>query len=334
MDSSHASGNSGAGDGLERAEGARRCPRARRRGAGVAARAVSRRRRARTSALVVDRGKRLHGCRGNRLPELVAPLEGVARRFPVAEPVVPAGDVATAAGEEEAFRARARPFDGVAQRAGEVRVPEERVTAHQRRVTGEARHHRERRAVGTVDRKHADRGVDGAFRHDPVDGDSRRRAGACTDARRFTRAPGGVDDSGDRLRQKLDVVGERRRVLEPDDAAAAREARRAVVVRRVDEHRVRRNPGQLLHPRAHRGGQVGAGEDEVDRHDRDRGGAVVENERLGAQRVVDAFCEPGAGCPAAVGQAAGRRDVGACHAGLEVVHQVVTPSHSRVVSSS
>ena len=111
----------------------------------------------------LDRAERVHGCRRNRLAEVVAALVGVARRLPVAEPVVPAGDVATAAGEEEALRPRPRPLDRGAQRAGEVRIPEERVPAHQRRVAGEARHHRERRAVRPVDGQHADRGVDRAL---------------------------------------------------------------------------------------------------------------------------------------------------------------------------
>ena len=234
----------------------------------------------RTSRLVSTEPSVAHDRSCNRLAELVAPLVGMARRLPVAEPVVPARDVAAAAGEEQALRARPIALDGRAQRPGEIRVPEQRVPTDQRRMTGEAGHDRERRAVRPVDREHADRRVHGALGHDAVDGDSRRGAGAGPDPRGLPRAPGGIDDSRDRVRQELDVASEGWSVLEPDDAAAAREARGAVVVGRVDEHRFRRDPRQRLHALAHRGRQVGTGEDEVDRHDRDRRRAVVEHERL------------------------------------------------------
>ena len=87
----------------------------------------------------LDRREHLRGRRGDRLSQLVPPGVRVTRRLPVPEPVVPAGDVAAAPREEEALRAGARPFDGLAQRAGEVGVPEQRLPAHQRRVAGEAR---------------------------------------------------------------------------------------------------------------------------------------------------------------------------------------------------
>ena len=63
-------------------------------------------------------------------------------------------------------------------------------------------------------------------------------------------------------------------------------------------------PGQRLDALAHRGGQVGPREDEVERHDRDRRLAVVEHERLRHERVVDPLREARAGGPAAVRQAA------------------------------
>ena len=79
---------------------------------------------------------------------------------------------------------------------------------------------------------------------------------------------------------------------------------RAVVVRRVDEHRVRRDPGQRLHALAHGGRHVGAREDEVGGDDRDRRPPVVEHERLREQRIVHALGKAGTERTAAVREAA------------------------------
>ena len=211
----------------------------------------------------LDRPEHVRGRRRDRRSQLVPSGVRVARRLPVPEPVVPAGDVAAAPREKEALRAGARPADGLAQRAGEVGVPEQRVAAHQRGVAGEADDDGERRPVGTVDRDHADRVVHRPLRDDPVDGDPRCAAGPEADACGRQRAGGGVDDAGDRLRQELGVAGEGRRVAQPGDAAATGEARRAVVVARVDEHGLRRDAGQRRDALAHGGREVGAGEDEV-----------------------------------------------------------------------
>ena len=218
----------------------------------------------------LDRREHLRGRRGDRRSQLVPTGVRVARCLPVPEPVVPAGDIAAAPREKEALRAGARPFDGLAQRAGEVGVPEQRVAAHQRGVAGEADDDRERGPVGTVDRDHADRVVHRPLGDDPVDGDPRCAAGPEADACGCQRARGGVDDAGDRLRQELGVAGEAGRIAQPDDAAPTGEARRAVVVARVDENGLRRDAGQGRDALAHRGRQIGTGEDEVHRDDRER----------------------------------------------------------------
>ena len=268
----------------------------------------------------LDRREHLRGRRGDRRSQLVPTGVRVTRCLPVPEPVVPAGDIAAAPREEEALRAGARPFDRLAQRAGEVGVPEQRLPAHQRGVAGEADDDCERRPVGTVDRDDADRVVHRPLGDDPVDGDPRCAAGPEADACGCQRAEGGVDDAGDRLRQELGVAGEPGRVAQPGDAAAAGEARRAVVVARVDEHGLRRDAREGRDALAHGGRQVGAGEDEVHRDDRERRGAVVDHQRLSDERVVDALREAGAESPAAVRQAARRSDVGARDARPEFGH--------------
>ena len=155
---------------------------------------------------------------------------------------------------------------------------------------------------------------------DPVDADPGRAAGSPADARGPPPAPGRVDGPGEQVGQRLHPRRERAGVGEPGDRRAARDARRAVVVRGVHEHGLGRDPGQLLHALAHRGRHVRAGEDEVDGDDRDRVAAVVEDERLRDHRLVDSLGEAGAGRPAAVRQAAGRGDVDAGDAGGQVAH--------------
>ena len=142
-----------------------------------------------------------------------------------------------------------------------------------------------------------------------------RAAGAPADARRPPPAPGRVDGSREQIGQRLHPGRERAGVGEPGDRRAARDARRAVVVRGVHEHRLGRDPGQPLHALAHGRRHVRAGEDEVDGDDRDRRAAVVEDERLPDHRLVDALGEAAAGRPAAVRQAAGRGDVDTRDAG-------------------
>ena len=188
-------------------------------------------------------------------------------------------------------------------------------------MAGEADDDGERRPVGTVDRDHADRVVHRPLRDDPVDGDPRRAAGPEPHACGRQRARGGVDDAGDRLRQELGVAGEGRRIAEPGDAAATGEARRAVVVARVDEHGLRRDAGQGRDALAHRGREIGAGEDEVRRDDRERCAPVVDHERLRDERIVNALRETRTKGPAAVREAARRSDVGARDAGPEFGHR-------------
>ena len=146
------------------------------------------------------------------------------------------------------------------------------------------------------------------------------------------RTPGRVDGAREQVGQELDPRGERSGVGEPGDRRAARDARRAVVVRGVHEHGLGRDPGQLLHALAHRGGHVRAGEDEVGRDDRDRVVAVVEDERLPDHRLVDSLGEAGAGRPAAVRQAAGRGDVDTGDAGGQGSRTVL--SHCWATSSA
>ena len=208
-------------------------------------------------------------------------------------------------------------LDGLAERAREVRVPEQGLAADQRRMAGEARDDGDRPTVLRVDPQHRHAVVHRPLAADPVDADPGRAAGSPADARRLAvRA---------RPRRRLRRAGraappprgERAGVGEPGDRGAARDARRAVVVRGVDEHRLGRDPGQLLHALAHRGRHVRAGEDEVDGDDRDRRAAVVEDERLRDHRLVDSLGEAVAGRPAAVRQAAGRRDVDTGDAGCK-----------------
>ena len=87
----------------------------------------------------LDSVQRLEHRLADRLAELVAALEAVPARLAVAEPVVPGGDVAGAALEEDALDSRHAGLDRLAQRAGEVRVPEQRLAADQRRMAREAR---------------------------------------------------------------------------------------------------------------------------------------------------------------------------------------------------
>ena len=146
-------------------------------------------------------------------------------------------------------------------------------------------------------------------------------------------APGRVDGARELVGQSVHPRRERAGVGEPRDRGAARDARRAVVVRGVHEHGLGRDPGQLLHALAHRGRHVRAGEDEVEGDDRDRVAAVVEDERLRDQRLADALGEAGTGRPAAVRQAAGRGDVGARDAGGQSCSQTVL-SHCWATSSA
>ena len=256
----------------------------------------------------------------NRPAEVVPGVEAVPARLPVAEPEVPGRDVAAAALQEDALDAGQPGLDGLAERPREVRVPEQRLAADHGRMAGEARDDRERAPVLGVDPKHRHAVVDGALPTHAVDADAGRAAAAPADARRLPRAPGRVDGSGEQVRQALDVRRERSGVGQPRHGRAARHARRAVVVRRVDEHGLGRDPGQPLHALADRRGHVRAGEHEVARDDRDRGAPVVEDERLGDHRLADAVGQAGAGRPAAVGQAAGRGDVGARDACLQCAH--------------
>ena len=319
-DSSQASGNSGVGSASSSARRVSMSSSAyawrRRRSSSVRDAAPSR-----ASPVVSIEPSVRHDRGGDRLSQLVPPRVGVTRGLPVPEPVVPGGHVAAASREEEALGSGARTAHGLAQRPRKVRIPEQRVTAHQRRMAGEAGNDREWGAVGAVDGDHADRVVDRTLRHDAVHGDAGGRARAPADARRREGAPGRVDGAGDGLGQQLDVPGKGRGVAQPGDTAAAGEARGAVVVRRVDQHRVWRNAGQHLDTLAHLGRQVGTREHEIERHDRDGSTAVVQHERLRDEGIVNPLRQARAGGPAAVRKAARRGDVGVRDAGPELGHR-------------
>ena len=195
---------------------------------------------------------------GDRTAELVPPLVRVRARVTVPEPVVPARDVPGAAREEEALRPRDRLLDRDPERPGEVGVPEERLAAHQGRVTGERRDDRERTAVGGVDAQHRDAVVDRPLAADAVHRDAGRVAAAPADAGGHTSAPGGVHRAREPLREPLGVAREHRGVDQPGDRRAAREARRAVVVARVDEDGLGRDPGEPPHEPPHVCGEVRA----------------------------------------------------------------------------
>ena len=138
--------------------------------------------------------------------------------------------------------------------------------------------------------------------------------------------PGRVDGTRQLLLHELDVALERGGICEAGHRRAARDARRAVVVRRVHEHGLGRDPGQLLHAPTHALRQVGAGEDEVDGDERERRVAVVEDERLAEHRLVDPRGEGAARRPAARGQPAGRGDVHPRDPGGETAHRRATNS--------
>ncbi len=269
----------------------------------------------------LDALQRLERGRADRPAELVPALEAVPARLAVPEPVVPARDVAAAALEEDALCSRHSGLDGLAERPREVRVPEQRLASDQRGVAREARDDGDRAAVLRVDPEDRHAVVHRPLTADPVDADPGSAAAAPADACRPPPAPRRVDGTREHVRQRLDVRGERSGIGEPGDGGAARDARRAVVVRSVHEHRLGRDPGQLLHALAHGGRHVRAGEDEVDGDDRDRGAAVVEDERLRDHRVVDPLGEARTGRPAAVRKATRGSDVGACDAGGEVAHE-------------
>ena len=331
--SGHASGNSGSGS----FESASILPSSSSTLHGI------RRRRSSThvdAAAELGVGRRLDSVQGlehrlaDGLPELVAALEAVPAGLEVAEPVVPGGDVARAALEEDALGARHAGLDRLAQRAGEVGVPEQALAADQRRVAGEARDDGDRRSVLAVDPQHRHGVVDRSLALHPVDADPRRAAGAPADARRLPASPGGVDGAGEQVGQRLHPGRERAGVGEPGDGRAARDARRAVVVRGVHEHGLGRDPGQLLHALAHGGGHVRAGEDEVGGDDRDLRAPVVEDERLPDHRLADSLGEAGAGRPAAVRQAGGRGDVDTGDAGGQIAHGRSFLHLSRATSSA
>ena len=172
-------------------------------------------------------------------------------------------------------------------------------------MAGEARDDGERITVLRVDPQHRHAVVHRPLAAHPVDADPGRATGAPADARRPPPAPGRVDGPGEQVGQSVDPRRERAGVGEPGDGGAARDARRAVVVRGVHEHGLGRDPGQLLHALAHGGGHVRAGEDEVERDDRDRVAAVVEDERLRDHRLADALGEARSGPTSS--RAAGRR---------------------------
>jgi hypothetical protein len=233
----------------------------------------------------------------------IAALEAVAACLAVPEPVVPRGDVAGAALEEDALDPGHGGLDRVAQRAGEVRVPQQRFATDQRRMTGEAHDDGERLPVLAVEAKHGHGVVHRALASDPVDTDPRRAAGSPADAGRLPPAPGGVDGPGEQVGQGLQPGCEGAGVCESRDGRAARDARGAVVVRGVHEHGLGRDPRQSLHPFADGGGHVRTGEDKIDCDDRDRRISVVEHERLPDQRLADPRCEAGARSPTAVREA-------------------------------
>ncbi len=253
------------------------------------------------------RAERLGDGRADRLAELVPPRVGVPRRLPVAEPVVPARDVAAAAREEEALgarpRARTASRSGPGKSAFQSSVCPPISVGWQAKLATTARGVPSARSTAITPTV-SSTGRSGTTRLTVMPG---RAAGPRPDARRRERAPGRVDDTGDRLRQQLDVAGEGGSIAQPGDAAAAREARRAVVVGRVHQHGVRRDPGQRLR-RARAPRPSG-------RRPRRRGRvatiaivvlAVVEHERLRDEGVVDSLREARAQGPAAVGQPARR----------------------------
>ena len=188
-------------------------------------------------------------------------------------------------------------------------------------MAGEPGDDRDRRPVLTVDPEHRDTVVDRPLAPHAVDGDARRATGPRPDARRTAMPPGGVDGTGELVGEAVGVAVEGRYVGETSDGRSARDARRAVIVRRVDQHGLRRDPRQLLHELARPRRELGAGEDEVERDDRDGGAAVIEDERLRDHRVVDAVGQARAERPAAGRQPGRRGDVDACGACGERGHR-------------
>ncbi len=186
-----------------------------------------------------DRRNRLQHRGGDRLTELVATLVRVAARLAVSEPVVPGSDVAAAGLHEQALGSGQPALDGDAQRPGELGVPLEDLAAHQRRMAGEARHDGDRRAVVAVDEEDGHAVVHGPLATHAVDGDAGRRADARADAGRPAMAPGRVDGACEQVGKSVRVAFERGHVREAADRRAPRDARCAVVVRRVDEHGLR-----------------------------------------------------------------------------------------------
>ena len=86
-------------------------------------------------------------------------------------------------------------LDRLAERAREVRVPEQALAADQRRMAREARDDGDRATVLRVDPQHRHAVVDRPLAPDPVDADPGRAAGSPADARRPPPAPRRVDGS-------------------------------------------------------------------------------------------------------------------------------------------
>ena len=191
-------------------------------------------------------GVRLERRLGELRAEPVAALVGVPARLPVAEPpVVERRDVAGAPLDEQALDPRQLGLDRRAQRCRVLGVPLGGDATDRDRVGGEVDDGCERRTAGVVDADDRHRVVDGPLALHPVDAETRRVRHGRADARRPQPPVRGEHRARDEVRQNRGVGLEPGRVLETGDARSAREARRAVVVRRVDEHGLGRDPGQL-----------------------------------------------------------------------------------------
>src|SRR5204862_3143674 len=132
------------------------------------------------------------GALADRPPEPIAELVAVAARLVVAEPPVIRGDVSGTPLQEDAFDARNRTLDGLAQRRDVLGVPLDRHAADRNRMRGEADDGGERPRVGALDAEHAQRVVDGARVIDAVTRHALDAADGRAEARRLEPPPRGV----------------------------------------------------------------------------------------------------------------------------------------------
>ena len=246
--------------------------------------------------------------------------EPVRNGLLVPEPVVERRQIAGARLEVEALDAHVSPLHRRAEGVREIGVPLEGLAPEARAVAREPhddRHH----AARAVHAEHGHGVVDGPPEVDAVDRDSRSPARATADRRGLKPRAGAEDGAGEPIGQGRGVpvqpVGADRR----PHAVGLEEHRRAVVVRGVQEDRLRRDAGQ-------RRGAAARGLRDVPRHPQEIGGdegdaaaAVVEHQRLRHERLVDPV---GAARPEPPGSgldAEGRGDVHAADACTKPTHR-------------